>query len=298
MESFAGVRVSDLVTFLAVQRTRSVTAAARELKVTPSQVSKAIVRLEGHLKARLLTRSVRGVKLTTAGQDIVPAVAGAIDVMRNLHARAKATNPVELTIAGPSYLITYAMPAIARNNPSLQLRGVELSPAGVRAQLGEDAFDMAFAVGAVQGVGASWTSDRIGTQRTVLFGSPEVARRLHPFPAAVSRVRKIPFVAPMLAGPTLSPLDDSCPLPRRERQVAHQSQTIGAALELAAQTGTLVFGPRIAGHRMIEAGALVEIPVQGWEVVEDLFLLCALDRVLDRVRRSARDALRALADIA
>jgi DNA-binding transcriptional LysR family regulator len=45
-ESLADLRVGDLMTFLAVRRSGSITAAARELKVTPSQVSKAISRLE------------------------------------------------------------------------------------------------------------------------------------------------------------------------------------------------------------------------------------------------------------
>ena len=42
----ADLRVADLLTFLAVVRSSSLTAAARERRVTPSQVSKAITRVE------------------------------------------------------------------------------------------------------------------------------------------------------------------------------------------------------------------------------------------------------------
>ena len=55
------LHVADLTTFLAVRRAGSVSTAARELGVTPSQVSKAIARLEATLRVRLFSRGARGV---------------------------------------------------------------------------------------------------------------------------------------------------------------------------------------------------------------------------------------------
>src|SRR5438034_300539 len=68
------LRLADLETFLAVRRYGSASGAARELKVTPSQVSKAVDRLEGALGQALLLRSGRGVRLSEAALRMVPHI--------------------------------------------------------------------------------------------------------------------------------------------------------------------------------------------------------------------------------
>src|SRR6266852_4405230 len=57
------LHLADVNTFLVVQRLGSVTASARQLGVTPAQVSKAVARLEAQLGSKLFTRSARGVAL-------------------------------------------------------------------------------------------------------------------------------------------------------------------------------------------------------------------------------------------
>jgi len=63
-----------LETLLAVARTGSVGAAARQRHVTSSAVSQQIRRLEGHFGIKLLERSGRGVRLTAAGETALPVV--------------------------------------------------------------------------------------------------------------------------------------------------------------------------------------------------------------------------------
>src|SRR4051812_13829825 len=55
-------------TFVVVAETRSFTAAAKLLGVPTSSVSRAIVRLETELGAKLFARSTRKTSLTTAGR--------------------------------------------------------------------------------------------------------------------------------------------------------------------------------------------------------------------------------------
>jgi hypothetical protein len=52
------------------------------------------------------------------------------------------------------------------------------------------------------------------------------------------------------------------------------------ALQLAACTDQVVFGPLLAARAQLDAGLLVEVPVEGWDVRRPLFLLCNADRVL------------------
>ncbi|MFY9180163.1 MAG: LysR family transcriptional regulator [Venatoribacter sp.] len=61
-------RVDSLQTFITVVRTRNFTAAADELGVTPSAISKQISALEERLGVRLLNRTTRSVSPTEAGQ--------------------------------------------------------------------------------------------------------------------------------------------------------------------------------------------------------------------------------------
>ncbi|MGH7280019.1 MAG: LysR family transcriptional regulator [Polyangiaceae bacterium] len=293
MDSFAGVRVSDLVTFLGVQRTRSVSAAARELKVTPSQVSKAIARLEARLGKRLFTRSARGVSLTDAGTEVLPSISAAIEAMRKLRsAGQRATSPVELTLAGPSYLVTHLAAAIAATHPRLHLRGLELMPGVIRASFTENSFDLAFVAGATPLLPAGWSADCVGHIRAALYGAPALARQLGSRRVTPELVRMLPFVVPLFSPRHFSIADDGCPLAVGERRAEQHMQTVGSALEMAAATGKhVVFAPALAARRFLRARTLVEIPVDEWNVVEPLMLICSVDRVLERERKAIRDAL-------
>src|SRR6267142_367603 len=63
-----------LETLLAVARTGSVGAAARQRHITSSAVSQQIRRLETHFGIKLFERAGRGVRLTTAGEAALPVV--------------------------------------------------------------------------------------------------------------------------------------------------------------------------------------------------------------------------------
>jgi DNA-binding transcriptional LysR family regulator len=90
-------------------------------------------------------------------------------------------------------------------------------------------------------------------------------------------------------------IGDDCPLPWEKRWIAHEAQTIGAALEFVSCTDHIVFGPILAARRFLNSGTLVEVPVLGWEVREPLHVVYNGDRVLSRVRhvlvRAAREAV-------
>jgi len=61
-------------TLLAVARTGSVGAAARQRHITSSAVSQQIRRLETHLGLKLFERAGRGIRLTAAGEAAMPVV--------------------------------------------------------------------------------------------------------------------------------------------------------------------------------------------------------------------------------
>jgi DNA-binding transcriptional LysR family regulator len=285
------LHIADLSTFLAVRRTESVSGAARELAVSPSQVSKAITRLEAALGARLFSRSARGVVLSDEARLFVPHIEAAIASLKQLERREQGVT--ELTVAGPSFLISSFLPVVASCQPQLSVRGIELAPTLVRAYAPENFFEMAILARSADRLPVTWVSVCVGELRSGLFGPPGLARRLGPFPTSVDKLRGIPFVSPIYnAEGRFLAVDDDCPLPLAERKRGHSAQTIGIALELAASAEQLVFGPVVAARHLLATGALVEIRVRGWSVREPLYVSCNADRIMAKVQTAVVKAMR------
>jgi DNA-binding transcriptional LysR family regulator len=286
------LRVRDLDTFLAVKRSGSVSSAAREQGVTPSQVSKAISRLEAALRLRLFTRGTRGVALSDQARLVLPYIEAAVTNLQLLEPSERPST-TELTVAAPSYLIASFLPAVACCHPQLRVRGIELAPSLVRAYAPENFFDMAILARSADRMPATWVSVRVGELRSGLFASPDLARRLGAFPVSVHKLRAVPFVTPVYqAEGRYLPVDDDCPLPLAERVRGHSAQTIGIALEVAARANQLVFGPIVAARHLVADGALVEVQVRGWSVREPLFVCCNADRLMAKIQTAVVKALR------
>jgi DNA-binding transcriptional LysR family regulator len=286
------LRFGDMLTFLAVARSSSLTAAARERKVTPSQVSKAVTRLEAHFGRRLLERGSRGVLLSDAGRRIAPILEEVVAQLESV--RGVDPDATELQMGAPSYLQTVLLPAIAHAAPNLRVRAFELPPSLLRANAQDEGFDVLLLPGSGAHLPPSWEAEPIGELRKGIFAAPAVAARLGRPPIPPSALADVPFVMPVYKTQgRIVPVDDDCPIPRTMRRLGHQVQTILVALEVAASSDQIVFGPVVAAHRHVKAGVLVEVPVQGWSVCEDLAFACHVDRVSARLRAALSASLRA-----
>ena len=62
-------RTTEMATFLAVVCAGSLSAAARELDLTPSAVSRIVTRIEERLGVRLVLRTTRSLRLTAEGES-------------------------------------------------------------------------------------------------------------------------------------------------------------------------------------------------------------------------------------
>ncbi|GAB2180229.1 LysR family transcriptional regulator [Denitratisoma sp. agr-D3] len=81
-------QLDGYVAFLAVARSRSFTAAAAQLEVSPQAVSQAVRALEERLQSRLLNRTTRSVALSEAGERFMakvgPALADLLEAQESL----------------------------------------------------------------------------------------------------------------------------------------------------------------------------------------------------------------------
>jgi DNA-binding transcriptional LysR family regulator len=283
------LRFDDIVTFLTVTRSESISGAARALAVTPSQVSKAVKRLERHLGAQLFARGARGVTVSATGGRIKPLLE---DIVRRVSGLRAAELAEELTVAAPSFLNALFLPRIAKLLPGYRIRGVELPPALVRLYAAENLFDLALTIG-VERLPATWETTLIGTMTKGLFATPAVAKRLGRKPVSSDALADLPFVGPIYHHDgRFVVADEGCPI-AATRRLGHEAQTVALALELAAGTGQLVFAPNIVAKPYVMRGELVEIAVAGWDVREQLFVACNGDRVLAKARDAIVPGLRA-----
>lgn len=288
------LRLADLQTFLAVARSSSLAAIARERSVTTSQVSKAIARLESHFGRELVTRNSRGIVVSEAGRALVPKLH---DVVRGLEsARRVSHDGATLTLGAPSYLQAALVPAMVAVDPNLRLSVVELPPSILRAHAGSYGFELLLLSGALGPLPVGWDAQPIGEIEAALFGSPALAARIQngaPGPVPADALEHVPFVMPIyFRDGQLTELDDGCPLPRARRRTGHQVQTMLIGLEVAATCEQVVFGPAIVAERFVRAGTIVPIDVMGWNVRDPLTLACHGERVSARTQAALVRALR------
>lgn len=97
--------VANLMAFEAVARRRSFALAAAELHLTASAVSHQIARLEADLGVRLLERSAHGVRLSTAGEQYLGRIGGALSAI------AAATDDMKQGVGTSLYV--HSSPSIA-----------------------------------------------------------------------------------------------------------------------------------------------------------------------------------------
>jgi DNA-binding transcriptional LysR family regulator len=77
-----GLDLNDVRTFVAVAHAGTLTAAAKELQLPTSTVSRALTRLEQRLGVLLVQRSPRGLVLTDLGQDYLQSCRRALQTLR------------------------------------------------------------------------------------------------------------------------------------------------------------------------------------------------------------------------
>ncbi len=290
MGDLAELRIPDVATFLAVARLGSITAAARDQRVTPSQVSKAVARLERVLGRTLLSRRARGVALTEDASTVVPALDDLVTRARNLAEEKLAQPRRRVTIATPSYLTSF-IAGIVGALPEVRVRTLEVGLSFIRGYATEGLFDIALTLGAER-LAPGWVATRVATVRRGLFASPRLARTLGAKPSP-TRLRAIPFVTPVYQSANqILPGDDGCPIPRSERQIGHEAATAAIAFEIAAASDQLAFGPVLAARGLVRAGSLVEIKIPGWKLADALYLHTHEDRVLSAIQRAMIEALR------
>ena len=165
--------------FAAVAETGGFASAARQLRLSPPAVTRAIAALEERLGARLLNRTTRSVSLTEAGQGFLEStrrLLGELYDAERMVAGATATPSGHLRLTAPvTFGRMHLMPVLAaflREQPKVTATLVTLDRV---ANLIEEGFDLAVRIAHLPD--STIVARRIGEVRRVLVASPDYLAR-------------------------------------------------------------------------------------------------------------------------
>jgi DNA-binding transcriptional LysR family regulator len=168
---------SNLRTFVAVVRSGSFAAAARQMNVSPAMVGRRIQDLEARYRLKLIERTTRTQRLTPAGQEFLAraeAALAAADALDDVSSEGALSG--RLRISAPTTLGSTRLPSIvadfAAAHPEVI---VEMSLSDRWVDLIAEGFDMAVRVGNL--ASSSLIARPIGTYRFVCCASPDFLAR-------------------------------------------------------------------------------------------------------------------------
>ncbi|POM26344.1 HTH-type transcriptional regulator GltC [Actinomadura rubteroloni] len=137
--------------FVAVVEEGGFTRAAERLHVAQPGISAQIRLLERELGAELLDRTGRGVRLTAAGEAVLPyaraalaAVDGARDAVAELAGLVRGRVSIGMVTSMPSDIVPDLLAGYHRDHPNVEIRLVEGNSHGLLRELLAGALDVVF----------------------------------------------------------------------------------------------------------------------------------------------------------
>ncbi len=185
------MKLQQLRILLAVAEHGSIHEASRALHISQPALSKAIAELERELGVTLMSRSVRGVSLTTYGVALVKRASvveqelrHALEDIESIRGHAEAELNIGFTAVASSGPLPDAMAAFRQRFPNVALRGFELRPQQIQEGLREGRLDLGL-ISTNSGPGSAsfqWEPlFSVGMKLAVRTGHPlRRARRLRP----------------------------------------------------------------------------------------------------------------------
>jgi LysR family transcriptional regulator, regulator for bpeEF and oprC len=174
MEDFSAISA-----FVRVVEAKSFAAAASQLGMSPSGVSRAVSRLEARLGARLLYRSTRSLRLTDDGasfharcKEILADLADATEALGYATRKPTGKLRVGISLAVGRAAVIPRLAEFEQRYPDIRL---ELSMSDSRVDLNEDGLDCAIRVGQLED--SNLIARKIGYLRNVVCASPDYLRR-------------------------------------------------------------------------------------------------------------------------
>ena len=172
-------RAAEMTAFVRAVEVGGFSAAAREMGLTPSALSKLVTRLEDRLGARLLTRTTRRLQLTVEGEAFYNRARPILTAMDEAEAEVAqaGTQPRGLLrlhcgSAFGMHQLTPAIPRFLKRHRDIEL---EITINDVAPSLADDNFDLTLRIGALDD--SSTVARRICNLERVICAAPSYLER-------------------------------------------------------------------------------------------------------------------------
>ncbi|WP_035852997.1 LysR substrate-binding domain-containing protein [Deefgea rivuli] len=172
---------NDYVYFARVIEFGGFSAAARQMGIPKSRLSRRIAGLEERLGVRLLQRSTRKLTLTDVGQKFLThcqALQREAEIAECIVASVKAEPSGRVRLSMPPALLDGLAPVLQRfivENPKVVLETIATTR---RVDLLEEGIDVALRVRATDDEDPQWATRRLRATRGILVASPELVAKL------------------------------------------------------------------------------------------------------------------------
>jgi DNA-binding transcriptional LysR family regulator len=167
-----------MAVFAKIVASRSLSAAARELGLSPAMVSRRLAGLETRLGVRLVNRTTRSLHLTDEGASYYECCARVLAEIEHANASVSAgrhepqgTLRVALPAAFGNQYVAPLVPQFAARYPAVQL---SLSLSDRTVNLVDDGFDLAVRIAAL--ADSSLAARKLAPNRRVVCASPDYLR--------------------------------------------------------------------------------------------------------------------------
>ncbi len=276
----------QLRVFESAARHLSLTRAAEELHLTPPAVSIQVRLLEGHANARLFERLGRGLRLTQAGEEVL---AHARDILAHIRASEEAIAGLEslerglldvAVINAGDYFLPWLIAAFRARHPRIRARLTVGNREDLLERLGAHEIDLAVMSHAP--TDPDFAAQPFAPHPHVIVappGHPLAARRS----VALEAVAREPLISREPGSATRLAMDqafaESGVVPRIEMEIA-SNETIKQAVAAGFGLGFL------SGHAVqqeLALGRLVLVPVKGFPVMRQWYVVHRRDRALPRI---------------
>lgn len=164
--------------FVAVAETGGFARAARQLRLSPPAVTRAVAALESRIGARLFTRTTRVVRVTEAGarfledcRRILLELAEAEEAAAGSHGAPRGEVALTAPVLFGGMFVTPALVEFLQRYPEVTVRAVFLDRV---VNLLEEGLDLAVRIGDLPD--SSLTALRVGTVSQVVCASPDYLR--------------------------------------------------------------------------------------------------------------------------
>lgn len=295
------MRLTQIRDFLAVVDAGSIRAAARGLGLSQPALTKSMRQLEEELGAVLVTRSVRGARLTEVGRAFLArarAVSADLRRAREEIAQMRGERAGSLAIGaapGPALgLLPAALPRLRRHWREASIHVVDVSPPDVLPALREGTLDLALSVriGPLAERNKECLVEPLYMNEAVI-----IARRGHPLAAAhsLAELAEAEWIrtGPPDYTPALPAAFRAAGLPPPRYRVGCESFLALSAL--VAQSDLLAVVPWQIAAREKKAGWIVRIPVREAMPAREISVFRRADVPLTPIAREFVEVLRAAA---